>query len=77
MAYKCYLFIQIEVQYKAALKIQTNIYKRVHIPSTQYCNASGGFLPVKWVINSSAASQPTAIAAKGGEYPSLSVEAEV
>lgn len=55
-----------EVQYKATPKIQTNIYKPacMYLPH-QYCNANNGFLPVKLVVNSSAVSHPTAIAAEG------------
>lgn len=69
MAYEYYLFIQIKVQYKAALKIQTNIYK-LECMDFPHSTASNGFLPVKLVVNSSAASQPTGIAAeRGGNSP--------
>lgn len=60
------------MQQKAAPKIQTDISKLacMYFPH-QYYNASDGSKIVNLVVNFSAASHPTAIAAEREEIPSL------
>lgn len=64
MAYKYYSFIQIEVQFKAIPRIQTNIYKLQCMYLPHSTTMHDGFLPLKLVAISSAASHPIAIAAE-------------